>query len=102
MESVTTPSRTTRDALDRAAPLLRVLGNADRLHLLAALAHEEFCVSQLAERLNIQQPTLSQQLAVLRNYQFVVTRREGKRVFYRLAPRLVPQLTLVLALARTA
>lgn len=100
MASAPTPSPTPRDALDRAAPLLRVLGNADRLHLLAALADEELCVSQLAERLYIQQPTLSQQLTVLRNHQFVVTRRDGKRVFYRLAPRLVPQLALVLALAR--
>lgn len=92
-----TPSPTgTHGTLDRAAALLRVMGNVDRLQLLATLQREELCVSQLAQRLDIQQPTLSQQLTVLRHHELVVTRRVGKHVFYRLAPELTPQLSLVL------
>ena len=35
--------------------------------------------------LGIRQPTLSQQLGVLRNEELVQTRREGKQIFYRIA-----------------
>ena len=35
--------------------------------------------------LGIRQPTLSQQLAVLRREQLVDTRREGKQIFYRIS-----------------
>lgn len=99
MEFQTTTPESMQGALDRAAALLRVLGNVDRLHLLAALQHGELCVGQLAQRLGIQQPTLSQQLTVLRHHELVVTRRVGKRIFYRLAPGFAPQLSLVLQLA---
>jgi DNA-binding transcriptional ArsR family regulator len=68
----------------------------------AALPHEERCVGQLAQRLSIQQPTLSQQLAVLRHHDFVETRRLGKHILCRLAPRFGPQFTLVPALAQAA
>ena len=99
METLTTPFESKHGALHRAAALLRVMGNVDRLQLLAALQREELCVGQLAEQLGIQQPTLSQQLTVLRQRGLVLTRREGKHVFYRLAPGFSPQLSLVLQLA---
>lgn len=99
MDALTSSSECMPGALDRAAALLRVMGNVDRLQLLAALQREELCVGQLAQRLDIQQPTLSQQLTVLRQHELVVTRRVGKHIFYRLAPGFAPQLRLVLQLA---
>lgn len=94
------PAPTCTDALDRAAALLRVMGNADRLRLLAALERAELCVGQLAEQLRIQQPTLSQQLTVLRHHRLVSTRWAGKHVYYRLAEPVAPRLALALELAR--
>ena len=64
--------------------LLRVLANPDRLLLLCHLAEGERCVGDLAERTDIHQPSLSQQLTVLRNASAVCTRREGKQIFYRI------------------
>ncbi len=72
-------------AAARACALLKVLGNPDRLLLLCQLTQGEFCVSELAARLGIQQPTLSQQLGVLREEKLVNTRREGKQIHYSLA-----------------
>jgi ArsR family transcriptional regulator len=72
-------------AAGRACGLLRVLGNQDRLLLLCKLAEGEYCVSELEAMLRIQQPTLSQQLGVLREEQLVTTRREGKQIYYRIA-----------------
>ncbi len=67
---------------DRACGLLKVLANPDRLLLLCRLADGERCVSELEDTLQIRQPTLSQQLSVLREEGLVTTRREGKHIYY--------------------
>ncbi|EMI5491261.1 metalloregulator ArsR/SmtB family transcription factor [Providencia stuartii] len=72
-------------AATQTSTLLKTLGNSDRLLLLCQLTQGEACVSDLEVSLGIQQPTLSQQLTVLRNEGLVVTRREGKRIYYAIA-----------------
>ncbi|NNT95190.1 metalloregulator ArsR/SmtB family transcription factor [Stutzerimonas nitrititolerans] len=69
---------------DAAGQLLKALGNPDRLLLLCQLVEGERSVSELEALLGIQQPTLSQQLGVLRREGLVATRREGKQIFYRI------------------
>ncbi|WP_296945630.1 metalloregulator ArsR/SmtB family transcription factor [uncultured Massilia sp.] len=76
-----------RAAASRACALLKALGNPDRLLLLCQLTQGEFRVGELESVLGIQQPTLSQQLGVLREEQLVETRREGKQIYYRLASK---------------
>ncbi len=71
-----------RGAAGQAVAALKVLANEDRLLLLCQLSQGEMCVSDLEVRLNIRQPTLSQQLGVLRTEGVVQTRREGKNIFY--------------------
>lgn len=72
-------------AAARACALLKVLGNPHRLMLLCQLTQGEYCVSELEALLGITQPTLSQQLGVLREEQLVSTRREGKQIYYHIA-----------------
>lgn len=74
-----------RASADAACSLMRVLSNPDRLLLLCQLSGGERRVGELEELLDIQQPTLSQQLAVLRDESLVATRREGKQIYYRIA-----------------
>jgi DNA-binding transcriptional ArsR family regulator len=74
-----------RQAAGQAVGVLKALANEDRLLLLCQLSQGELCVGDLEERLDIHQPTLSQQLGVLRNEGMVVTRREGKRIYYKVA-----------------
>jgi DNA-binding transcriptional ArsR family regulator len=69
---------------ERACALLKGMAHADRLVLLCRLARGEASVGDLEAELGIRQPSLSQQLGVLRQEGLVGTRREGKRVFYRL------------------
>lgn len=69
-------------AAAETSSLLKTLGNPDRLLLLCQLTQGEACVSDLEIALGIQQPTLSQQLTVLRNEGLVTTRREGKKIYY--------------------
>jgi DNA-binding transcriptional ArsR family regulator len=68
-----------------ACALMKVLSNPDRLLILCQLSQGEARVGELEEILGIVQPTLSQQLTVLREEQLVSTRREGKNIYYSLA-----------------
>ena len=71
-----------RRAAGEATGMLRVLANPDRLLLLCQLSQGEMSVGELEAVVGIQQPTLSQQLAVLRIQGLVQTRREGKQIHY--------------------
>jgi len=73
-----------RGSADKAQALLKALSNQDRLMLLCQLVERERSVGELESTLGILQPTLSQQLAVLRREGLVATRREGKQIYYRI------------------
>ncbi len=88
-----------RAAAGQAVKALKVMANEDRLLLLCQLSQGEMSVGELEAALDIHQPTLSQQLGVLRNEGVVTTRRDGKRICYSLAdPRLLQIMQLMHAL----
>lgn len=86
-----------RESADIATALMKVLANPDRLMLLCQLSHGEKSVGELEALTGIQQPTLSQQLTVLRENQIVHTRRDGKNIFYSVASK--PALAVIDVLA---
>ena len=71
-----------RGAIGQAVTTLKLLANEDRLLLLCQLSQGEKCVGELEEQLGIRQPTLSQQLGVLRGEGVVDSRRQGKNIYY--------------------
>ncbi len=73
-----------RRSADAASRLLKALSNPDRLLLLCQLTQGEKRVGELEELVGISQPTLSQQLGVLRDEGLVSTRRDGKNIHYRI------------------
>jgi DNA-binding transcriptional ArsR family regulator len=85
-----------RQAATDAVAALKLLANPERLLLLCQLSQGEFSVTELEEQLDIHQPTLSQQLGVLRNQGVVATRREGKNIFYSVADPAVLEILVVL------
>lgn len=68
----------------RAAEVLALLADGTRLRLLHALADGEADVTTLARRCSAARPAVSQHLAKLRLAELVTTRKEGRRVIYRL------------------
>jgi DNA-binding transcriptional ArsR family regulator len=74
-----------QSAAASASRLLKALANPDRLLLLCQLTQGEHCVSEMEALVGVLQPTLSQQLGVLRQERLVTTRREGKQIFYNIA-----------------
>ena len=71
-----------RESASSVVTILKSLANTDRLLILCHLAQEELNVSQIEEKTQIKQPTLSQQLMMLRKSDAVNTRRDGKQIFY--------------------
>ena len=71
-----------RDQAGQVASMLKQLANPDRLLILCQLSEQEFNVSQIEQLTGIMQPTLSQQLTILRRAKLVTTRREGKQIYY--------------------
>lgn len=72
------------EVAEEVSTLLSRMANKDRLLILCLLVEGEKNVSQIGEESGIVQPTLSQQLTVLRKDGLVHTRRNGKYVYYRL------------------
>jgi DNA-binding transcriptional ArsR family regulator len=85
-----------RGAAENAVAALKLLANPERLLLLCQLSQGEYSVGELEEQLDIHQPTLSQQLGVLRSQGVVATRREGKNIFYSVADPNLLEILVVL------
>ena len=74
-----------RDSAGQACSMLKILANEDRLMLLCQLTQGEKNVGELEAATNIQQPTLSQQLTILRKDNIVNIRKDGKFNYYSIA-----------------
>ncbi len=74
-----------RASASKACAMLKVLANEDRLLILCQLSQGAKNVGELEKLLGIHQPTLSQQLTVLREEKLVTSERNGKYIYYSLA-----------------
>lgn len=70
------------DSADKIVGILKSIANTDRLLILCHITKQELNVTQIEALTEIRQPTLSQQLMMLRKSDMVKTRREGKQIFY--------------------
>lgn len=69
----------------RAANLLKSMGNPARLMVLCQLTEGEKSVGELERAVPMSQSALSQHLALLRMHNLVKTRRSGQSIYYSLA-----------------
>lgn len=84
------------DGVEQASRLLKAMASPNRLMLLCLLLEGEKSVVELADRLDLRQPTVSQHLARLRADGLVATRRDAQNVFYRLADATAERILAVL------
>jgi DNA-binding transcriptional ArsR family regulator len=64
------------------ADFFKALAHPLRISILDALRDGELTVNEIGQRFDVEQANASQQLAVLRNRNIVVTRKEGANVYY--------------------
>jgi rhodanese-related sulfurtransferase/DNA-binding HxlR family transcriptional regulator len=87
------PSRAAKSALfDAFASVAQAMGNGRRAEIVDVLAQGERSVEELAEEIGQSVANTSQHLQVLARAGLVRTRRDGTRVFYRLASERVGDL----------
>lgn len=73
------------DSLYEVAELFKVFGDSTRTRILAALFRHELCVCDICKIVNMTKSAVSHQLKVLKNFNLVKFRKQGKEVFYSLA-----------------
>jgi DNA-binding transcriptional ArsR family regulator len=65
---------------------LKALCDANRIRILEILVAGEFCVSDLVERLGVDQPKVSHHLGILRAAAIIRSRRDGRHINYSVRP----------------
>ncbi|MFJ3929305.1 MULTISPECIES: ArsR/SmtB family transcription factor [unclassified Streptomyces] len=80
------------------AEFFKTLGHPVRIRVLELLSEREHAVAEMLAEVDVEAASLSQQLAVLRKANLVVTRREGSTVYYRLTS---PEVAELLRVARS-
>lgn len=86
-----------------ASGVLKALSHPTRLAILETLRDGERCVCEIWPLLDVEQPTLSKHLSVLRRRGLVASRRDGQKIIYRLSgSRVTEVIDAVLGLVRQA
>jgi len=65
---------------------LKALCDANRIRILEILVGGEFCVSDLVQRLGVDQPKVSHHLGILRAAAIIRSRRDGRHINYSVRP----------------
>ncbi|MEK4404856.1 metalloregulator ArsR/SmtB family transcription factor [Sporosarcina sp. FSL K6-6792] len=68
--------------LQRAAQLLKLLGDPTRLTMMKLLKSHECCVCEFVEIFKMSQPAISQHLRKLRDIKLVKEERRGQWIFF--------------------
>ena len=73
------------DQFQIAADLFKQLGDGSRIRIFWLLCHCEECVINLSSMVNMSSPAVSHHLKQLKAAGLIVSRREGKEVYYKAA-----------------
>ena len=73
------------DEFQTAADLFKQLGDGSRIRIFWLLCHCEECVINLSSMVEMSSPAVSHHLKLLKAARLIVSRREGKEVYYKAA-----------------
>lgn len=73
------------DDCAQVAEIFKQISDGSRLRILWLLCHCEECVSNIAAAMDMSDPAVSHHLKLLRKSGLIVSRRDGREVYYKLA-----------------
>jgi 2-polyprenyl-3-methyl-5-hydroxy-6-metoxy-1,4-benzoquinol methylase len=71
--------------MEALTAVYKLLGDETRLRILALLGENELAVGEIQKILGLGQSTLSSQLSLIKEQELVASRKEGQKVYYRIA-----------------
>lgn len=72
-----------QEHIETAARALKAISHPLRLKILCVIGGEEVCVQDIVEAVGTSQSNISQHLAILRDKDVLLTRKDANRVYYR-------------------
>ena len=70
-----------KQTMDQIAELFKGFADSTRVHILSLLMlHQELCVNDIAEAVELSQSAISHQLRILKQMHLIKYRREGKNL----------------------
>ena len=72
-----------QEHIEQAARALKSISHPLRLKILCVIGDQEACVQEIVDAVGTSQSNISQHLAILREKDVLVTRKDANRVYYR-------------------
>ena len=77
-----------QEHIEQAARALKSISHPLRLKILCVIGDQEACVQEIVDAVGTSQSNISQHLAILREKDVLVTRKDANRVYYRVGDAL--------------
>ncbi len=74
-----------RNQFNQMMAIFKALSDENRVRALLALRHQELCVCQIVELLDLAPSTVSKHISILRQAGLVESRKDGRWIYYRLS-----------------
>jgi len=81
-----------QEHIELAARALKGIAHPLRLKILCVIGDREVCVQEIVDQVGTSQSNISQHLAILREKNVLMTRKDANRVFYRVGDQRTLQL----------
>jgi ArsR family transcriptional regulator len=81
-----------QEHIELAARALKGIAHPLRLKILCVICDREVCVQEIVDQVGTSQSNISQHLAILREKNVLMTRKDANRVFYRVGDKRTLQL----------
>lgn len=81
-----------QEHIETAARALKAIAHPLRLKILCVIGDQEVCVQDIVDTVGTSQSNISQHLAILREKEVLLTRKDANRVFYRVGDQRTLQL----------
>lgn len=86
-------SKQDTEKLEKAANMIKAIAHPTRMAIVDLIVREkELSVTEIYERLKLEQAVVSQHLAVLKEKEVLAVTREGKNCYYHIAKPMLKQM----------